>query len=155
MDSRDLNNFIPISASLGDSFFKYWVEFTWPIHRLSPAEMRILSCFLRERYFLSKKVSDEKLLDKIIFNTDIRKKIVEECQISKVFLSTKLGKFKKTGIIIDGKINPRLIPRIKDEKDFKLLIFFKLESNERRTQEPKADTQRSSRKARPSSKKSQ
>ena len=125
MTGSDLNNFIPVPVSL-QSFFKYWVEFLRPIHHLSPAEMQILSCLLRERYFLSKKVNDDAILDNIVFSTEIRRKILAECEISNVFLSTKLGKFRKEGIIENGRINPRLIPNLKEETgNFKLLLFFK------------------------------
>lgn len=125
MTGSDLNNFIPIPVSL-QSFFKYWVEFLRPIHHLTPVEMQILTCLLRERYFLSKKINDDAILDNIVFSTEIRKKVLAECGISNVLLSTKLGKFRKGGIIIKGRINPRLIPNLKEEKgNFKLLLFFK------------------------------
>lgn len=125
MESSDLNNFIKVPVSLQTSFFRYWVEFLRPIHHLSPAEMQILACLLRERYFLSKKVTDPAILDSVVFSTEIRKKILAECEISNVFLSTKLGKFRKEGIIKDGRIHPKLIPNLKEEKgNFKLLLFF-------------------------------
>lgn len=141
MNSSDLNNFIPVPVSLQKTFFRYWVEFLRPIHHLSPAEMQILACLLRERYFLSKKVKDDAILDNVVFSTEIRKKILAECDISNVFLSTKLGKFRKEGIIINGRINPKLIPNLKEEQgNFKLLLFFKFkedEENKTETQEKK------------------
>lgn len=132
MDSSDLNNLIKVPVSLQKNFFKYWVEFLRPIHHLTPVEMQILACLLRERYFLSKKVSDDAILDNIVFSTEIRRKILAECEISNVLLSTKLGKFRKEGIIIQGRINPRLIPNLKEEKgNFKLLLFFKFEDEDK------------------------
>lgn len=132
MNSSDLNNFIKVPVSLQDSFFKYWVEFLWPIHRLCPSEMDILACFLKERYALSKKIADDRLLDTVIFSTRIRRKILEDCGITGVFLSTKLGKFKKQGIIKDGRINPRLIPNVKEEKgNFKLLLYFDFKEDDK------------------------
>ena len=128
MTSSDLNNLIKVPVSLQKTFFKYWVEFLRPIHHLTPVEMQILACFLRERYFLSKKVNDDAILDNIVFSTEIRRKVLAECGISNVLLSTKLGKFRKEGIIIKGRINPKLIPNLKEEKgNFKLLLFFKFE----------------------------
>lgn len=132
MNSSDLNNLIKVPVSLQKNFFKYWVEFLRPIHHLTPVEMQILACLLRERYFLSKKVSDDAILDNIVFSTEIRRKILAECEISNVLLSTKLGKFRKEGIIIQGRINPRLIPNLKEEKgNFKLLLFFKFEDEDK------------------------
>lgn len=140
MKSSDLNNFIKVPVSLQDSFFKYWVEFLWPIHRLCPSEMEILACFLKERYALSKKITDERLLDTVIFTTRVRKKILDECGITGVFLSTKLGKFKKQGIIKEGRINPRLIPNVKEENgSFKLLLYFDFKDDNKTSKDTKPD----------------
>ena len=68
MNSSDLNNLIKVPVSLQKNFFKYWVEFLRPIHHLTPVEMQILACLLRERYFLSKKLSDDASLDNIVFS---------------------------------------------------------------------------------------
>lgn len=153
MTGSDLNNFIPVSVSL-QTFFKYWVEFLRPIHHLSPAEMQILSCLLRERYLLSKKVTDPDILDSLVFSTDIRRKILAECEISNVFLSTKLGKFRKQGIITNGRIYPKLIPNLKEgEANFKLLLFFKF-TDETKGEEKKGSVPAGGKASRNKSKKS-
>jgi hypothetical protein len=62
---------------------------------------------------------------------DIKAKVKEECNVSDAFFQVILGKLRKENVIINGRINPLLIPKRlnKDDKYFTLLLLF--EFNER------------------------
>lgn len=124
------HNMIRIKAKLDGDFFRYWFEFLEPFHKLTNREIDIITAFVKERYRLSKLVSDNDLLDKVLMSEDTRRKIREECNINLAHFQVILSKFKKQGIIIDDKINPKYIPLVtqdvEDEGSFRLLLVFEL-----------------------------
>lgn len=125
---KQANNIIRIPTSIDGKFFRYWFEFLKPFHQLTDREAEIVACFIKHRYLLSKVISDSDILDKVLMGEDTKKKVCEECNISTTHLQVLISKFRKNGIIINNKINPRFIPNITAEKGpFNLLIFFDLQ----------------------------
>lgn len=127
-DMGRVNNVIRIPTSLQGRFFRIWLEFLTPLHNLTDTEKDVVASFLKNRFELSKAVSDNELLDKIVLSENIREKVKTECNISSAFFRVILGKLKKTGMIVDGKLNPKFIPKNINENDgsFKLLLYFDL-----------------------------
>lgn len=105
--------------------FKHWFIFLKSFHNLTDKEIDVIACWLKNRYELSKVILDPELLDSITMNEDTKKKVREECGISQAYYQLIMGKFRKAKVIVDGKINPRFIPNIKqDAKSFSLLLYF-------------------------------
>lgn len=126
MNSR-VNNIVRIPTSLQGRFFRYWVDFLHPYHKLTSRESEVITAFLKERYNLSKKVSDPEILDTILMSDDIQRKVREECGMSRSHFQVIMGKLKKSGILENNKINPKFIPNIReDENSFQLLLLFEL-----------------------------
>lgn len=124
---RKPNNVIALKSSLKGGFFRMWLEFLRPFHKLTERETDIMAAFLKQRYELSKVVSDQDILNKLTMSDDTKKKIREECNISQAHFQVIMTKLKKSKMIENGNINPRFIPRIKDEtKGFQLLLTFEL-----------------------------
>ena len=120
------NNVIGITTTLSD-FFRYWVEFLEPLHHLTKREIDIITAFLKKRYILSKSILDQKMLDKYLMNEDTKAEIREECQVSSAHFQVIMGNLRKSGIIVNGNINPRFIPNIvEDNGTFQLLLYFDL-----------------------------
>lgn len=110
-----------------DSFFRKWFEFLEPFHKLTSREMDVATAFVKQRYKLSKVIADPDILDKVLMSEDVKKKIIEECNITSPYFQVIMGKLRKNKIIIDGKINSRFIPNIDEESgSFKLLLYFTL-----------------------------
>nr|DAY45787.1 MAG TPA: hypothetical protein [Crassvirales sp.] len=121
------NNIVRIPTSLSGKFFRFWFEFLSPFHNLTSREIDVISTFLKERYNLSKVISDPDILDKVLMGEDIKRKIREECNITTPHFQVIMSKLKKRKVIVDGKINPRFIPNIEEEKGyFQLLLLFEL-----------------------------
>ena len=123
------NNVIRIPTSLKGKFFRIWIEFLTPLHSLTNREKDVVAAFIKTRFELSKSVTDDTLLDKIVMSDDIKAKIKDECNVSDAFFQVILGKLRKTNVIIDGKINPKFIPKNlnPNDKSFQLLLYFDLD----------------------------
>lgn len=118
-------NVARVPCKLDYSFFLMWFKFLRPFHHLTEREMEVATSFVKQRYELSKVVSDEAILDKLIMSEDVKRKVREECNITLPHFQVIMGKLKKNNIIIDGKLNPKYIPRICEEQgSHKLMILF-------------------------------
>lgn len=126
MDVGKVNGVISIPSSLQGSFFKFWLQFLSPIHGLSDREITVVTAFLKERYLLSKAITDEKVLDKVLMSKETKRKIREECGLAQAYFQIIIGKLRKAKVIINDKINPKFIPKnIKEgDKQFQLLLHF-------------------------------
>lgn len=127
-----VNNVIRIPTSLSGKFFRTWVEFLTPLHNLTSREKDVLAALIKNRFELSSAISDEALLDKVLMSEDIKAKVKAECGMSDAFFQVILGKLRKTNVIIDGRINPLLIPKKvgKDAQFFTLLLLFELNAED-------------------------
>lgn len=124
------NNVIRVPASLQGKFFRKWIEFLTPLHDLTNREKDVVAAFIKARFNLSKSIPDPTWLDKAVMSDEIKVKVKEECNVSDAFFQVILGKLRKTGIIVDGKIAPKFIPKSlsADDKSFQLLLYFDLDA---------------------------
>ena len=125
MESK-INNIIKIPTS-ADNFFRYWIEFLKPFHFLTNKEMDVAAKILQYRHNLSKVITDDKVLNDVLLSRENRKKIREELNITPAHLQVILSTLKSVGFLIDGKVNPRFIPRVSNNKQFNLLMSFDFE----------------------------
>ena len=125
MVKKGVDNVVRIPCKLDYSFFKMWFMFLQPFHHLTEREMEVATSFVKQRYELSKVVSDNDILDRLVMSEDTKRKVREECNITLPHFQVIMGKLRKNNIIIDGKLNPRYIPRVIEEnRSFKLMLLF-------------------------------
>jgi hypothetical protein len=125
MVKKGVDNVVRIPCKLDYSFFKMWFMFLQPFHHLTEREMEVATSFVKQRYELSKVVSDSDILDKLVMSEDTKRKVREECNITLPHFQVIMGKLRKNNIIVDGKLNPRYIPRVVEENgSFKLMLLF-------------------------------
>lgn len=116
------------TTSLEGRFFRCWLEFLRPIHKLTDREIEVVELFLKKRHELSKKVTDEELLDKVVMGEDIKKEIREALGITLAHFQVIMSKLRKNKVIENNKLNPFYIPRLsKGKNTFYLLLYFPLE----------------------------
>lgn len=121
------NNALRIPTSLQGRFFKYWFEFLRPFHNLTDREIDVIASFVKQRYNLSKVISDPEILDRETMGEVTKRKVREECNISPQHFQVIMGKLRKSKVIDDGRINPKFIPNIVEgENNLKLLLYFEL-----------------------------
>lgn len=113
-----------INVSVKD-FFKRWIDFTRPFHKLNPQQSEVLSLLLYHHYRLSKEITNTKILWKEVFDYDTKILIQEELGIQLGSLENLLSRLRKKNIIVNNKITPYYIPDIdKKTKVFKLIFNF-------------------------------
>jgi len=122
------NNIVEIKTNLDTEFFRWWCVFLRPLINLTNRETDVIACFLKQRFELSKSISDQGILDTMVMSNDTKRKVIEECGITQEHFYVVMSNLKKSKVIVNDVINPRLIPNIKvDDKTgyFQLLILFK------------------------------
>lgn len=123
--TKQVDSIVRIPCKVNDKFFRYWFKFLTPFHNLTEREMDVITSFVKQRYELSKVIKDDTILDKVTMSEDTKKKVREECNISLPHFQVIMGKLRKNKVIIEGKINPRYIPSLKDENEsFKMMLLF-------------------------------
>ena len=123
--SKGIDSIIRIPCKVDSSFFKYWFMFLKPFHHLTEREMDVITSFVKERYELSKVITDSDILDKVTMREDTKRNVREECNMTLPHFQIVMSKLRKSKVIIDNKINPRYIPNIKEENgSFKMMLLF-------------------------------
>lgn len=121
------NNIITIPISKDYDFFHWWCVFLRPVINLTNREIDVIASFLKQRWELSKSISDQAILDEMVMSDATKRKVMDECNISLQHFYVVMSNLRKSKIIDKGKINPRLIPNIRQDNDdyFQLMILFK------------------------------
>ena len=118
------NNVIRVPCDL-NSLFRYWLEFLVPFHNLTSRETDVATAFLKERYMLSKVILDNDLVDRTLMSEESQRKLRQECDLTNQHFQVIKSKLKSKKFFINDKINPRLVPNIKEDDGlFQLLLVF-------------------------------
>lgn len=125
------NNIVTVPTTLDTGFFRWWCIFLRPFVKLTDRETDVIACFLKQRWELSKHISDPAILDAMVMSEDTKKKVLEECNITLAHFYVVMSNLRKHKVIENNVINPRLIPNIRmdDNGIFQLLILFKDKKN--------------------------
>ena len=126
---ENITNFIKICSnsklkmSPAGDFFMCWAEFTRPLHELTKREMEVLAEFLKVRHTLGKEIVNSDRLDRVLMSDEIKRDIRTTCGVSAKHFQVIMSKFRKNGVIKNGKIVSNLIPTITDD-GVGLLVYF-------------------------------
>lgn len=130
-NKRSPNNLIKVPVTSKKDFFKWWCIFLRPFVNLTNREIDVVSSFLKQRWELSKIVSDPAILDAMVMSEDTKRKVMEECNITLQHFYVVMSNLRKHKVLKGTIINPRLIPNIRetDNDCFELRIIFKEEDS--------------------------
>ena len=111
-------------------FFHHWITVTNPLHNLGKTERGVLAELLYYRYLLSQEVTNEGLLNKLLFDYETKNKICEAVGIPKSRMALVLTTLRKEGIVNGRSLNKSYIPDlVLGDKQFILAYKFKIEDN--------------------------
>lgn len=124
MNGSNVDSGIRIPCENTLDFYEKWFQMLKPIHKLNATEIKVLSTFCKFRDELGRKIKDQRLLDEYLFSVEIKAKIREECGLSASGFQVSMHKLRKAGVMVDNRINPKLIPNVKGDKGYRLLLWF-------------------------------
>lgn len=121
------NNIVVVPVEGDISFFKRWCIFLRPFVNLTNREIDVIAEFLKQRWELSKAISDPAILDTMVMSDDTKRKVMDACNITQQHFYVVMSNLRKNKVIVGNIINPRLIPNIRQDDNgcFQLLILFK------------------------------
>ena len=122
------NNALSIPVTTILDFFKWWCIFLRPFISLTDREIDVVASLLKQRYELSKGITDPTILDRIVMDSDVLNRVAEECKITRQHLYVVMSSLKKKNVV-DKSINPKIVPNIRTDDNgvFKLAVLFKME----------------------------
>lgn len=126
MDNKKVNNIIKIPITQDIKFFRCWLELLTPYHKLTPREIDVAAEFLNKRFELSKSITDNNLLDKILMNEETKAEIRKICGVNSAHFQVIMGKLRKAKFIVDNRVNYKFIPKNlhMGDKAFQMLFYF-------------------------------
>lgn len=109
------------------SFYKWWCIFLRPFINLTNRETDVIAEFLKQRFELSKSISDPAILDTMVMADETKRKVMEACHITAQHFYVMMSNLRKNNVITGNIINPKLIPNVRQDDNgvFQLLILFK------------------------------
>lgn len=118
------NNIIYLKCT-EDSFYRMWIEFLAPFHKLTSRERDVAARIIAQYFRLKDSVPDPEVLRDILWSRKSRKDMMTSLGMSQAHFQMVLAKLRQSGVLIDGGINPKYIPhKISDEPRFMLQIVY-------------------------------
>lgn len=117
------NNLIYLKCS-GDSFYRAWIEFLTPYHKLAARERDVAARILAQYFKLKDNVPDPEVLRDVLWSRKSRKDMMESLKMSQAHFQMVIGKLKKAEFLIGEDINPRYIPHKTEEPRFMLQVVY-------------------------------
>lgn len=112
-------------------FFKVWLTLMQPFLQLRNQDMTVLAYLLYYRHVIFQEVSNEAIVDDLLFSTRNRNKIKEDIGIKSYAFNNALTALRKKGLIIGSSLSKKIIPVIEDDfRNFKLVYNVEIIKNE-------------------------
>ena len=112
------------------------------MEKVTNREMDVLAEFLKVRYNLSKEIINTDRLDRVLMSEETKRDIRNTCGISAKHFQVIMSKFRKNGVIRDGKIHLNLIPTITEE-GVGLMVHFSFKNEQHVKLGPQKSSQKS------------
>ena len=107
-----------------DSFYRAWVEFLTPFHKLTKREREVMARIIYQYFRLKESVDDPELLKDVMWSHTSRKDMRESLKMTQAHFQMALAKLKTAGVLIDGDIEPRYLPHKTEGSKFILNVVF-------------------------------
>lgn len=107
-----------------DSFYRMWMEFLTPFHKLTSREKDVAARIIAQYFKLKESIPDPEVLRDVLWSRNSRKDMMRSLGMSQAHFQMVLAKLRESGVIVDGDINRRYIPDKTDEPRFALQIIY-------------------------------
>lgn len=123
------NNVISLKCT-EDSFYRLWMEFLAPFHKLTARERDVAARIIAQYFRLKESIPDPEVLRDVLWSHKSRKDMRESLKMSPAHFQMVLAKLRESGVIRDGDLDPRYIPHKGSEPRFMLSIVYDWSSPE-------------------------
>ena len=118
------NNVIYLKCSEG-SFFRMWIEFLTPFHKLATREKDVAARILTQYFRLKEQCSNPDMLRELLWSQSSRLDMRTSLGLSQPHFQMILRKLRDVGVLNGENINPRYLPHIiPDSSTFELRVLF-------------------------------
>ena len=117
------NNVIYLKCT-EDSFYRMWIEFLAPFHKLTARERDVAARIILHYFRFSENVDDPEVVRDLLWSKRSKKDMMDALGMSSAHLQIILAKLRATGFIIDDNINPKYIPHKGEEPRFMLSVVY-------------------------------
>lgn len=107
------------------SFYRAWMEFLTPYHKLTAREKDVAARILMQYFKFRDNVPDPDVLEELLWSKTSRKDMMDSLKMSAAHFQLVLTKLKSVGFLNDMEINPRFLPHtIQGDSRFMLQVVF-------------------------------
>ncbi len=118
------NNVFLVSCT-DTSFYRSWIEFLSPYHKLSAREKDAAARLLMQYFRFRDSVGDDDVLRDLMWSRKSRNDMMASLGMSQAHFQLVLSKLKAAGFLKDGMINPRFLPhKVTGDSRFMLQVVF-------------------------------
>ena len=107
-----------------EEFYRAWMDFTAPYHRLTNREREVAARILSYYFKLSASIKDPEVLRDLLWSRKSRKDMMESLDMTPAHFQMVLAKLRSAQFIVNGDLNPRFIPHKTDDPRFMLAVYF-------------------------------
>lgn len=108
-----------------NSFYRSWIEFLTPYHKLTAREKDVAARLLMQYFRFRDSVPGDDVLRDLMWSRKSRTDIMTSLGISKAHFQMILTKLKTAGFLKGGDINPRFLPhKVQGDSRFMLQVVF-------------------------------
>lgn len=118
------NNVIYLKCT-EDSFYRMWIEFLAPFHKLTSRERDVAARIIAQYFRLKDSIQDPEVLRDILWSRKSRKDMMTSLGMSPAHFQMVLAKLKSSEVLIDEDINPKYIPhKVEGDTRFMLQVIY-------------------------------
>lgn len=117
------NNLIYLKCT-EDSFYRLWIEFLAPFHKLTARERDVAARIIYQYFRLKEEIADPEVLRDVMWSQKSRRDMRESLGMSPAHFQMVLARLRAAEILVDGDINPRFIPHKSNDPRFVLQVIY-------------------------------
>ena len=103
------------------SFYRCWMEFLTPFHKLTSREKDLAARIIAQYFTLKESIPDPEVLREVLWSTRSRKDMRTSLGMTQAHFQMTLAKLREAEVVVNGDLNPRYIPH-KTANDSKFIL---------------------------------
>lgn len=132
-------NFLYPVKCTEDSFYRMWIEFLAPFHKLTSRERDVAARILQQYFKLKERCSDPVLLRELLWSQESRKDMRNSLGMSPAHFQMVLKSLRDANVLVDGDLNKAYIPNKGEEPRFLMCVMYDWSSDKNRINGEKQD----------------